>query len=183
MDKIIDMSVIAQLNLRADGQVLDTALAEALRARIDLRVIAVPQVLIVSFAARQPAPGIAEKSGATVQVWLNPSQCLALSFDGEIDQATFGPDAKIDDVTDGAAFFCLSGRDWPRIFARLCALDPQAQVLSPGRVAFSLFAGIAAMLYRAAPDQIFIKVDRDLADYVQQCLAQAASALAFTGDN
>jgi heterotetrameric sarcosine oxidase gamma subunit len=176
------MSVIAQLNLRADGQVLDNALSEALRARIDMRVVAVRRVLIISFAARQPTPGFAEKSGATILVWLNPSQCLAMSFDGEIDQTSFGPEAKIDDVTDGAAFFRVSGRDWPQIFARLCALDPHAPALGPGRVAFSPFAGIPAMIYRADQDHIFIKVDRDLADYVQQSLAHAASALAFTGD-
>ncbi len=181
MDKITEMSVIAQLNLHADGQVLDTALSEALRARIDMRVVTVPQVLIVSFAARQPRPGITEKMGATILVWLNPSQCLAMSFDGEIDPTTFGPDAQIDDVTHGAAFFRFSGRDWPQIFARLCALDPHSPALGPGRVAFSPFAGIPVMLYRADQDQIFIKVDRDLADYVQQCLAHAASALAFTG--
>ena len=105
-----------------------------------------------------------------VSLWLAPDRVLVVGW----AQPAEVEGAFVSDITDGQVVFRLSGPNIADLLAMATTLDPT--LLAHGRCAHTLFAGVRALLYRYG-DGVCLHVDRPLARFVADWLAQAATAL------
>jgi heterotetrameric sarcosine oxidase gamma subunit len=104
-----------------------------------------------------------------VWLWQAPGRALVVGF---ADRVTVSGHAT--DIADGVAVIALAGGAVPDILAQGCTLD--ARVLSPGRCARTLFAGVAVTLHATEAD-LHLYADRSLAAWLLAWLDRAAASL------
>jgi len=144
-------------------------MVELTRARFDAPNVVTPASLHLVSGPVQ-APNTAEGDDP-VTLWLAPDRVLVVGW-AQPAEVTGG---FVSDITDGQIVFQLSGPNVADVMAMGTTLDPA--LLAPGRCAQTLFAGVRALVYRRG-DAVCVHVDRPLARFVADWLAQTATAFA-----
>ena len=119
-------------------------------------------------SGRVQAPNSVEGTDP-VSVWLAPDRVLVVGW----AQPAVVAGGFASDITDAQVVFRLTGPHCNDVLAMGTSLDPA--LLAPGRCAQTLFAGVRGLLYRHG-DAVCLHVDRPLARFVADWLAQAATA-------
>ncbi len=131
-----------------------------------------------------PEPGTVSRSDMHRLHWLTPQEWLLVTAEGaehaiaaDLAAAWQGQALYATVISDSRAVIEVSGPDAPTLLAQGCALDFHATQFAVLHSTVTRFAGVAAMVTRIEGDCFELVVDRALARYVWDWLAESVKGL------
>lgn len=135
----------------------------------DFTAIAVDPISIHLLSGIEQQPNTVEGDDP-LTIWMAPGRVMVVAFKScVLPAADFASD-----ITDGLVVWRMSGGEVNAVLAMGTTLD--RALLTPGRCAQTIFAGVRALLY-PHDNAIYLQVERPLAAFVADWLKQAATAL------
>jgi sarcosine oxidase subunit gamma len=130
-----------------------------------------------------PARGSITWEGEGGLAWMSPDELLAItSYAGvsdrlaTIEEAQRGQHFLAVDVSDARAMFRLSGKRVREVIAKLCPVDMSPAGFGPGRLRRTRMAQVAAAIWMADEETVYVICFRSVAQYVFDLLKGATEA-------
>jgi len=132
-----------------------------------------------SWARELPGPLESRTREQQSLLWLAPGEWLlivpatdVLSMEARLSTELRTTFAAVTDLSDAFASFELTGKRGAEVLMTGCSLDLHTEAFGSGRVARTVLAGVAAIVWRAQMERFRVFVDRSFAEHLEQWLAR-----------